>query len=81
MVKKILAERLIAKGYTSYYDAEVSVMHKESSSIKQMTKNRKKLRIKESNKSMDLYLKEYRKFSAPARWICKGVRKLIIYIK
>ena len=77
----ILAERMLAKGYTSYYDADVSVTHKESASMKQMSKNRKKLQIQETSRSMELYLKEYRKFPAVARWVCKSVRSLIIYYR
>jgi len=75
----ILAERMLAKNYISYYDADVSVTHKESASMKQMSKNRKKLQIRETGKSMELYLKEYRKFPIVARWACKGVRSLIIW--
>lgn len=77
----ILAERLLSKKYVSYYDAEVSVTHKESSSMKQMSKNRKKLQIRETNKSMELYLKEYRRFPGLFRWACKSVRGLIIYLR
>ena len=77
----ILAERMLRKGYISYYDAEVSVTHKESSSMKQMSKNRKTLQIRETGKSMELYLKEYRKFPGIARWACKSVRSLIIRIR
>ena len=74
----ILAERMLSKGFVSYYDAEVSVTHKESSSMKQMSKNRKKLQIRETGKSLELYLKEYRRFPGIARWACKSVRRLII---
>lgn len=77
----ILAERMLSKGYISYYDADVSVTHKESASMKQMSKNRKKLQIRETGKSMDLYLKEYRRFPAIARWACKGVRSLITWMR
>lgn len=77
----ILAERMRKKGYYTYYDAEVSVTHKESSSMKRMAKNRKKFQIRESNKSRELYLKEYRKFPAPARWLCHATRSLITYLR
>ena len=77
----ILAERMLSKGFVSYYDAEVSVTHKESSSMKQMSKNRKKLQIRETEKSMDLYLKEYRRYPAVVRWVCKSIRNLIIHIR
>jgi GT2 family glycosyltransferase len=77
----ILAERMLAKGYISYYDAEVSVTHNESSSMKQMSRKRKILQIRETYKSMELYLKEYRNFSGIARWMCRGTRCLIIYFR
>lgn len=76
----ILAERMLAKGYVSYYDSAVSVTHKESASMKRMSKNRKELQIRETGKSMELYLKEYRHFPQIARWACKIVRSLIIRI-
>lgn len=77
----ILAERMLSKGFVSYYDAEVSVTHKESSSMKQMSKNRKKLQIRETSRSMELYLKDYRGFPVLARWACKSVRSLIINLR
>ena len=77
----ILAERMLAKEYVSYYDAAVSITHKESTSMKKMLKNRKEVQIRETNKSMELYLKEYRKFSVMARWVCKLVKRLIIQIR
>ena len=77
----ILAERMLAKGYISFYETNVSVTHKESASMKQMSKNQKKLQIRETGKSMELYLKEYRKFPAVARWACKGVRSLVIFCR
>lgn len=77
----ILAERMLAKGFISYYDSDVSVTHKESSSMKRMAKNRKKFQIAESKKSRDLYLKEYRHYPAPARWLCNATRSLITYLR
>lgn len=77
----ILAERMLAKGYVSYYDSEVSVTHKESASMKRMARNRKKLQITASRKSRELYLKEYRHFPAPARWLCHATRNLITYLR
>ena len=77
----ILAERMLEKGYTMYYDAEVSVTHKESASMKQMSKNRKKLQVRESWKSRELYLKEYRQFPALARWLCHATWSLITYLR
>lgn len=77
----ILAERMLSKEYVSYYDSDVSVTHKESSSMKRMSKNRKKFQITESKKSRELYLKEYRHYPAPARWLCNATRSLITYLR
>ena len=77
----ILAERLIEKGYKTFYDAEVSVTHMESSTMNRMLPSKKKMQAKENNKSMELYLKEYRDFPAPARWLCKATRSLITYLR
>lgn len=77
----ILAERLSEKEYVSYYDAEVSVTHKESASMKRMSRNRKKFQVTESKKSRGLYLKEYRHYPAPARWLCNATRSLITYLR
>lgn len=77
----ILAERMLAKGYGSYYDSEVSVTHKESTSMKRMTKNRKKLQITESRNSREIYLKDYRHFPAPARWLCHWTRSMVTYLR
>lgn len=77
----ILAERMLIKGYRSYYDASVSVTHKESSSVKKSFRNRKRTQILETNRSMELYLKEYRKFPAIVRVACKIVRSIIIWLR
>ena len=77
----ILAERMLAKGYVSYYDSEVSVTHKESASIKRMSKNKTKTKIVASRKSRELYLKEYRHFPLVARWLCHVARSIIIYVR
>jgi GT2 family glycosyltransferase len=77
----ILAERMLAKRYISYYDAEVSVTHKESSSMKRMISDRKRLQIRETRKSNELYLKEYRKYPIFARYLCHLTRSLISYIR
>lgn len=75
--ENILAERLLAKGYTTYYDPAVSVTHHESSSVKQLSSNQKEVRIRQAKKSRELYLKEYRHFAAPMRWMCHMTRKII----
>lgn len=77
----ILAERLIEKGYVAFYDANVSVTHKESSSMKRMSTNRRKMQIQETNRSMDLYLKDYRHYSWITRKACLLMRNLITLIR
>lgn len=77
----ILAERLLRRDYGAYYVAEVSVTHKESTTIKKSAKNRKKFQIIEARKSRELYLKEYRHYHLFSRWICHLVRALITYVR
>ena len=77
----ILAERLLAKGYTTYYDPNVSVTHLGSATMTRMSADKKKLQITQRKKSMEIYLKEYRKFSTPARWICETVRSIITSVR
>lgn len=77
----ILAEKLRKKGYITFYDADVSVTHKESSSMKKMSSNRKKMQITENNKSLELYLKEYRKYPWIMRKFCKLTRSAIIWFR
>lgn len=59
----ILAERLLKKGYSAYYDPQVCVKHNESSSMNEVPKNKKKRIIEARRKSRDLYLTDYRHFS------------------
>ena len=68
--EQILSERLIHKGFSTFYDSEVSVTHKESGTLKTVSKRSKELRIRESEKSREIYLKEYRGFPKPLRMIC-----------
>ena len=59
----ILAERLLKKGYGAYYDPDVCVKHNESSSMKEISKEKQKSILKARAKSRKLYLKEYREFN------------------
>jgi GT2 family glycosyltransferase len=59
----ILAERLLKKGYTAYYDPQVSVKHNESSSMKEVPKDKQKRIIEARRKSRELYLTDYRHFN------------------
>lgn len=76
----ILAERLLAKGFSVYYDAEVSITHKGSTSKKREDKARKYFLIRETKKSLEIYLREYRGFSVLSRWLCKTMRGIIILL-
>ena len=78
--ENILAERLLQKGYKAYYVPDVSIKHNESFTTR-LTHNKLKMRLRETIKSYNLYLKEYRHFKAPARWFCYFIRALIIYIR
>lgn len=79
--ESILAERLINKGYKTYYDSNVSVTHKESASMRKMSKNKKKLQVQESEKSREIYLRDYREFSPVARYLCHITRRIIAYLR
>lgn len=75
--ESILAERMLTIGSYSFYDAEVSVIHMESATMKRMTANKKKMVIKESQKSREIYLRDYRQYNKLARILCHGVKALI----
>lgn len=66
----ILAERLMTAGFKTFYDANVSILHNESSTINKTIFNRKDWKRIEAKKSRELYLKEYRKFPIYMRWAC-----------
>lgn len=75
--ENILAERLMRKGYKTYYDPAVSVTHLGSVSMKKASPNSQKRQILEQEKSRTLYLKEYRHFSSLEIWFCNMIRRLI----
>lgn len=75
--EQILSERLMKCGYTNYYAPEVSITHKESSTMKTMSKNSKDFKIRESENSREIYLREYRGFSKPVRYVCHLVRRIM----
>lgn len=77
----ILSERLIKKSYRTYYDPAVSVTHLESVSMKKASPDSKKRQILEQEKSRELYLKEYRKFSPFEIWFCNMMRRLISLVR
>ena len=63
--EEILAERMLKAGSYSYYDADVSVIHNESSSVA-----KDKSKHLEAKKSRNLYLTEYRKFNRCEIGLC-----------
>lgn len=77
----ILAERLLKKGYTAYYDPKVCVKHNESSTMKTIPKAKQKSIIETRDKSRKLYLKEYRGFSDAQIAIVKFVADVIAKIR
>lgn len=77
----ILAERLLTKGYTTYYDSDVSITHKGSKTITRMSANKKKMLIEQKEKSLEIYLKEYRNYPILIRWVCRKFRSLITYLR
>ena len=79
--EQILAERLLSIGATSYYDSEVSIKHNESGTMKKMSKASKDLRIRESERSREIYLKDYRRFNRIERKMCHFVWRLIYRLR
>lgn len=77
----ILAERLLKRGYTAYYDPKVCVKHNESSTMKTIPKAKQKSIIETRDKSRKLYLKEYRGFSDAQIAIVKFVADVIAKIR
>lgn len=77
----ILSERLIQKGYRTYYDPTVSVTHLGSVSMKKASSCSKKRQLLEQKKSRELYLKEYRKFSSVEIFLCNMMRRMINLVR
>ena len=75
--EEILSERLLQKNYKAYYDAEVSIIHKESSTMKRMKNDKLEFQIKEAEKSRTIYLRDYRGFNDIEIFICNIIRRLI----
>lgn len=73
----ILSERLMQKSYRTYYDPAVSVTHLGSVSMKKASPDSKKRQLLELEKSRELYLREYRKFSSSRIWFCNIMGRLI----
>lgn len=77
----ILSERLMQKSYRTYYDPAVSVTHLGSVSMKKASPDSKKRQVLEQEKSRELYLKEYRKFSSFEIWFCNMMRRVISLVR
>lgn len=79
--EEILAERLLRYELTSYYCADTSVIHLESSTIKREGNRLSKNRIEPIMYSMKIYLKDYRRFNFIQVKMCQLVRLLIILLR
>ena len=79
--EQILAERLYSIGVETFYDSYVSVLHKESMTMKRMSSNKKMFQIKTSWKSRTIYLREYRKYSLISTFICNMFRSIVTMIR
>lgn len=76
----ILSERLVQKGYRTYYEPTVSITHLGSVSMKKASPDSKKRQLLEQEKSRELYLKEYRHCSRIERWIWHAARRIRAYM-
>lgn len=73
----ILAERLLAKGYIAYYNADASILHMESATVKQEHSGKNLQKMKIAQNSMRLYLREYRHFNIVQLRFYQGMRWLM----
>lgn len=73
----ILAERMLQFDSYMYYDANVSIIHNESSSININNKQKPTLRSAEAKKSRSLYLSDYRNFNKCQIFICNLTNEII----
>lgn len=79
--EEILSERLKKVGGISYYCAETNIVHLESMTVKKEHGKRSIKRVQIMLKSLDLYLKEYRKFGFLERLACEIIRGLIVFVR
>ncbi|MGN0160218.1 MAG: glycosyltransferase [Lachnospiraceae bacterium] len=77
----ILAERLISKGYNTYYFPETSIIHLESMTVKKENKKHSFTKTKIVLESMYVYLKYYRHYSLLKIRLCQFVRGAITMIR
>lgn len=79
--EEILAERLLKEGYAAYYCPDASIVHLESATINKEHAGKNVQKIKIMLKSMELYLREYRRYGVLATKFCQLVRFLVMYIR
>lgn len=77
----ILAERMLKVSSVSYYCAETSIIHMESATVKKTHGVKSKQRIKVTLDSMEIYLRDYRRYNRVSRFLCKLTRGLIIALR
>lgn len=79
--EQILAERMNSIGSETYYDSQVSVLHKESMTMRRMSANKKMFQVKTSWKSRTIYLREYRKYSVFSTFLCNLFRSIVTLLR
>jgi GT2 family glycosyltransferase len=77
----ILAERMLNVGSVSYYCAETSLIHMESTTVKITFGAKNKQRIKMTLDSLEIYLRDYRRYNWLSRFLCKLTRGVIIALR
>lgn len=78
--ENILSERLVQKGYRTYYEPTVSITHLGSVSVKKSSPDSKRRMLKVQQESRELYLKEYLHCSRIERWIWHAARRIRAYM-
>ncbi len=79
--EEILAEKLLKHNLITMYFPEASILHMESSTVGKKRGISSLAKIKVINKSLSLYLDEYRKFNYWQRRIIIAIRDLLIFLK
>lgn len=77
--EEILAEKLLLINKKNYYCSNTQIVHMESSREKSLKSIANK--IKNVMDSMEIYLRDYRKYSVISRKLCKIFRIVIICLK
>ncbi len=77
----ILAERFLTVGKRCFYCAEAEIIHLESMTVNREHGRKTKSKVNLVMESMDLYLKEYRRYGTFSRFVCKTIRKIIMLVR